>query len=119
MCEFCVKHGEGEKWYLKAKNYSNDLLSDIKRFKFIKKSFYTLDSFYNREFKFLSYLPLSISPVRGFMRKVVKRMFLYEHWGQVVPIEDVIKIFDFANSITRVPCVCRKITTGEERRTCF
>jgi Fe-S-cluster-containing hydrogenase component 2 len=31
MCEFCLKHGEGKKWYLQAKNYSDDLLSDIRR----------------------------------------------------------------------------------------
>ena len=29
MCEFCLKHGEGEKWYLQAKNYSDDLFSDL------------------------------------------------------------------------------------------
>ena len=38
MCEFCVKHGEGEKWYLQAKNYSDDLLSDIRRRRFIEES---------------------------------------------------------------------------------
>ena len=31
MCEFCHKHGEGKRWYLKAENYSDDLLSDLKR----------------------------------------------------------------------------------------
>ena len=30
MCEFCLKHGEGEKWYLQAKNYSEDLMSDLR-----------------------------------------------------------------------------------------
>jgi hypothetical protein len=35
MCEFCHKHGEGKKWYLQAKNYSDDLLSDLKRRKFL------------------------------------------------------------------------------------
>ncbi len=25
MCQFCTKHGEGKKWYLEAKNYSDDL----------------------------------------------------------------------------------------------
>ena len=34
MCEFCHKHGEGKKWYLKAENYSDDLLSDLKRRRF-------------------------------------------------------------------------------------
>ena len=40
MCEFCHKHGEGKRWYLQAENYSDDLLSDLKRrqyiFNFIK-----------------------------------------------------------------------------------
>ena len=37
MCEFCTKHGEGEKWYLQAKNYSDDLLSDVRRRRFIEE----------------------------------------------------------------------------------
>jgi hypothetical protein len=39
MCEFCHKHGEGKKWYLKAENYSEDLLSDLNRRKFIADFF--------------------------------------------------------------------------------
>ena len=26
MCEFCVEHGEGKKWYLLMKNYSDELV---------------------------------------------------------------------------------------------
>ena len=26
MCQFCTKHGEGKKWYLQMKNYSDELL---------------------------------------------------------------------------------------------
>jgi hypothetical protein len=40
MCEFCVKHGEGKKWYLNVKNYSNDLLSDTRRRDYTIKHFY-------------------------------------------------------------------------------
>ena len=36
MCEFCHQHGEGKKWYLQAKNYSDDLLSDARRRKYIE-----------------------------------------------------------------------------------
>lgn len=36
MCEFCLKHGEGQRRYLSAKNYSEDLLADIARRKFIE-----------------------------------------------------------------------------------
>jgi hypothetical protein len=36
VCEFCTKHGEGQKWYLQAQNYSEDLLSDLRRRDFIQ-----------------------------------------------------------------------------------
>jgi hypothetical protein len=36
LCEFCHKHGEGEKWYLQVKFYSEDLLSDLRRRKFVE-----------------------------------------------------------------------------------
>jgi len=119
VCEFCVKHGEGKKWYLNAKNYSSDLLSDVGRFKYVKDSFYLLDGVYNNHFRVLNYLPLAVPVLGSFVRKVIKQMFMYDHWGQVVPIEDVTKILDFTNSITRAPCICRKITTGKEKRMCF
>ena len=44
MCEFCLKHGEGKKWYLQASNYSDDLLSDIRRRKFIETFFTDTES---------------------------------------------------------------------------
>ena len=28
MCEFCTEHGEGKKWYLQMKNYSDALLHE-------------------------------------------------------------------------------------------
>lgn len=31
MCEYCHKHGEGKRWYLQAKNYSEDLKSDLEK----------------------------------------------------------------------------------------
>lgn len=30
MCEFCVQHGEGKKWYLLMKNYSEELFHQKK-----------------------------------------------------------------------------------------
>ena len=31
MCEFCVQHGEGKKWYLQAKNYSEELWNEERK----------------------------------------------------------------------------------------
>ena len=50
MCEFCTKHGEGKKWYLNAKNYSNDLLSDIRRREYVKDFFFWVNRSYKKHF---------------------------------------------------------------------
>ncbi len=43
-----------------------------------------------------------------------------EHFGQVIPIEDVEKVIDMVDSITRMPCGCRFIETGKtDKRYCF
>ena len=119
MCEFCVKHGEGKKWYLNAKNYSDDLLNDMKRRKFIEGGFGWINNIYNTRIKFLKFLPLQIPMIGNIFRKIIKCNLLYEHWGQVVPIEDVAKILNFTNSVTRIPCICRKVVKGKDVRTCF
>jgi len=120
MCEFCTKHGEGKKWYLEVKNYSNDLLSDVKRRKFTKDFFYWTNKTYKNKFDVLKFIPFKKSPIIGnIFQFIIKKWLLYTHWGQVVPIEDVEKILNITNSITRVPCICRMSTTGKECRMCF
>jgi ferredoxin len=43
-----------------------------------------------------------------------------EHFGQVLPIEDVEAVVDMVDSITRLPCGCRFISTGKtDKRYCF
>jgi len=43
-----------------------------------------------------------------------------EHFGQVLPIEDVEEVIDMVDSITRMPCGCRFISTGKtDKRYCF
>jgi len=119
MCEFCIKHGEGKKWYLNVKNYSQDLMSDIQRRKMSKNFFYDVDKQYRKYFNFIKRLPLD-APIIGFsLKALIKRSIIRQHWGQIVPIEDVEKILSITSSIVRIPCICHKVTTGKERRTCF
>jgi Pyruvate/2-oxoacid:ferredoxin oxidoreductase delta subunit len=121
MCEFCLKHGEGGKWYLQAKNYSEDMLSDLRRRRFIAqfadqqlierkvaKGFRGINRFEK--------LPWFIRNlfIRAFSRKMKKM-----HFGQVVPIEEVERIFAFVTSIVRVACICRQNTLGKEKRCCY
>lgn len=119
MCEFCLKHGEGSKWYLEAKNYSEDLLCDLGRQEFIKEFFTQLkaqSSAFQQQLAELDSAPSVIK--RAFRWKFVRKM-KKDHFGQVVPLEDVERIFGFVNSIVRVACLCRSITIGKEKRYCY
>lgn len=119
MCEFCTKHGEGKKWYLNVKNYNNELLAEIDRKKFIEGFFSWTDTNFKKYFKIIRNLPLNVPIVGDMIRGVIKNMYISRHWGQVIPIEDVEKILSMTNSITRIPCICRKVSTGREVRSCF
>ena len=118
MCEFCHKHGEGKKWYLQAQNYSEDLLSDLKRRKFIKDFFLHPEHLTGGDKQLEGNRRVS-----SFIRAVSTPFFVGRqkkvHYGQVLPIEDVERIFGFVNSVVRLPCICRQATVGSEQRYCY
>jgi Pyruvate/2-oxoacid:ferredoxin oxidoreductase delta subunit len=113
-----LKHGEGKKWYLQAKNYSDDLLSDVRRRRFIEDFFSSEDSLARDVHRMdrLDKLPRS---VRGLLSGMISRRMKRVHYGQVVPIEDVGRIFEMMNCIVRTPCICRHVTLGKEKRYCY
>jgi Pyruvate/2-oxoacid:ferredoxin oxidoreductase delta subunit len=118
VCEFCHKHGEGEKWYLRAENYSEDLLSDLKRRKFIADFFSHVEYQPEGDTRFTK-----LRKMPGFARSVVVPYMVGRakrvHYGQVVPIEDLEGIFSFVTSVVRLPCVCRYGGLGTEQRFCY
>lgn len=118
MCEFCTRHGEGEKWYLQARNYAEDLLSDVRRRRFIQDFIRDPDGF-NRAERKLEKLKRLPSYVRAVLTPIAVQRQKRVHFGQVVPIEEVERIFGFVNSITRLPCNCRQATVGKEQRYCY
>jgi ferredoxin len=118
MCEFCHKHGEGRKWYLEARNYAEDLLSDARRRKFIT-GFGTESADLANAVTQMD----KLDTLPDFVRRVVTwnatRRMKKMHFGQVLPIEDVERIFDFMGSITRLECTCRSVTVGPDARYCY
>lgn len=118
MCEFCLMHGEGEKWYLQAKNYSDDLLNDIHRRRLIEEFFSNPEAL-ARDIQRMDQLEKAPSFIRGMISRLITRRMKKHHFGQVVPIEEIEQIFGFVNSIVRVACMCRHITLGEEKRYCY
>ena len=118
MCEFCHKHGEGKKWYLQAKNYSEDLLSDLRRRKFIADFFAHPEDLADEVAK-LDKLERAPKYVRAVMTPYISNRQKKVHFGQVLPIEDVERIFGFVSSVIRVACLCRQVNLGTEQRYCY
>jgi ferredoxin len=118
MCEFCHKHGEGKKWYLEANNYSEDLLSDLRRREFIIDFIKKPESLGKgmRRLKDLDHAPGFVK--RAIIRRVSNKMKKV-HYGQVVPIEEIERIFEFVTSVARFACICRHVSLGSEQRYCF
>ncbi len=120
MCQFCHQHGEGKKWYLEAANYSDELLHDMDRQQFITKFLETTprmrSSRLEAQFRKGAAAPAWLRRIIYFFKE---RKYREDHFGQVVPIEDVEEVLRLANSIVRVPCVCRKSSTGKTAEYCF
>jgi ferredoxin len=117
MCEFCIRHGEGKKWYLQAGNYSDDLLSDLRR-RFIA-DFFSHPERLAQDMTRLEALARAPGFVQRAVRPLITRRMKKWHFGQVLPLEDIEVIFGFVNSIARVPCICRQVSLGREARYCY
>lgn len=137
MCEFCTEHGEGKKWYLEMKNYADELLYEelSAAQKGVVQATTRLD-WHNRFWQ--SFVLPAIRGAAGTPGEspdtqppaerpepppsedeIVARRKI-EHFGQVLPIEDVEQVIDLVDSITRMPCGCRFFTTGKaDKRYCF
>jgi ferredoxin len=118
MCEFCHKHGEGKKWYLQAQNYSEDLLSDLRRRKFIQ-DFIRSPEHISEAMRKLGEMERAPSFVRSVITPIAVNRQKKVHYGQVLPIEEVERVFAFVNSIVRLPCICRQAMVGSEQRYCY
>lgn len=118
MCEFCVQHGEGKKWYLAMQNYSRELLDQDSRLDYLA---HFANEFTTRVPGNLAWLErLSHTPLHGPAKPFLKHQLQRDHYGQVVPLEEVEQILRQVDGIVRLPCVCRRVTTGDQNaRYCY
>lgn len=119
MCEFCAEHGEGQIWYLAMKNYSQELMSQAGRREHITAFFKDFETSVAGSLSALDSIQ-ALPFVPDLVGRVATARQKKTHFGQVVPIEDVDQILDKMNTICRLPCVCRSLTTGRrEVRYCY
>ena len=138
MCEFCAEHGEGKKWYLQMKNYSDELLyqelsakqKEVTRASTRAEWLGRLREYFERPAVtgvpttlaevIMAVAPSAELPGASASEEEILAQRKITHFGQVLPIEDVEKVIDQADSITRMPCGCRFLTTGKANaRYCF
>lgn len=107
MCQFCVKHGDGKRWYLEASTYAHDLDQDLKRREYLID--FVRDFGDSREWtkRTMPLLDRAPEPIRGVGAALFTRTMKKNHFGQPVPIEECAQIFDIATSVVRLPCPCR------------
>jgi len=118
MCEFCHRHGEGKKWYLQAKNYSDDLLSDLRRRRDLGRGLKDMDN-RHRTMRVLGMAFRTRGIVRRLTSWAMTRAMKKHHFGQAVPIEDVERILDITNSVVRMACLCRYSQGRKDARYCY
>jgi len=133
MCEFCTEHGEGKKWYLQMKNYAAELLhAELSPAQVAAAQATSRLEWHNRFWESFTIPairgvaepeeempPGETSEVQPSEEEIVARRKAV-HFGQVLPIEDVEQVIEMVDSITRMPCGCRFMTTGmADKRYCF
>ncbi len=109
MCEFCINHGEGKKWYEVMGHYSRELFARDNRQQFMKKLFAQLRA-EGAQLEKLAALKKRLPFAYRFVRQMATRKMKRDHFGQVVPLEDAEMVVSMVQSITRLPCVCRSST---------
>jgi ferredoxin len=107
MCQFCVQHGEGKRWYLNAANYARDLQSDLARRGFLVDFVQGFERSRRTTLAGLRALRYVPRPVADAARRKVTESQLPDHFGQPVSIEDCERVLSIATQVTRLPCVCR------------
>lgn len=120
MCEFCVSHGEGKKWYENMKNYSREVFHEVNSEdslrKYLSRFYHSLTVDVRRAYAWRKRLPHIYSLL---VYPLVTRRMKKTHFGQIVPLEDVELLLNNFSTLVRLPCICRKATTGRNKRYCF
>jgi hypothetical protein len=123
MCEFCTEHGEGKTWYLQMRNYAVELLHQPLSAREAQcAGAETRLEWANRFWQ--RFVMPAMSGVRpsaetGALTSQSPEDDKVEHYGQVLPIEDVEHVLGMVDSITRMPCGCRFASTGLTDRRYF
>jgi Pyruvate/2-oxoacid:ferredoxin oxidoreductase delta subunit len=112
MCQFCVEHGEGKRWYLQAQNYALDLNSDLARREYVVGFISGFEQMRSRAIIAGDIAAKLPGPITRAGKNAITKHQQKNHFGQPLSIEDCAQVLDLASSITVIPCVCRMHEPG-------
>ncbi len=112
MCQFCVEHGEGKRWYLEAQNYALDLNSDLARRDYVVEFISGFEKMRSRAMLAGSIASRLPDPLTRGGKRAITRHQQANHFGQPLSLEDCEQVLDIASSITVIPCICRMHEPG-------
>lgn len=121
MCQYCAKYGGGHKWYLNPENFTEEIIRShrVQTAQIVKmlggpdKMDFELGSAAAAD----SFLPNihDQAALDKFNELIEEKL----HGGQVIPLEDALKIVELTKGIILIPCYCRKYFAGIEKMTCM
>ena len=115
MCDWCVKHGAGGRWFENTANYARNM------FRLRKKKLRSEGAGADPDIQTMAEDAIyeavkarNLGDVRRYedIKKQAEAMAHSVHFGQVVTLEQVKKIVEIAYPIARISCVCRRRTRG-------
>lgn len=136
MCKWCMRHGAGGKWYLNARNYSDQLAEEMGAGPYLEEQWRNFEQVYIRKIMGMSSIGLGYKlrmPIVGrLLRWQAENMIHSEsrnrkpvradgHFGQVVPVEEAKLILAnlAAEPIIQNYCMCRMMQRGVKDVCCI
>jgi ferredoxin len=136
MCELCMKHGAGKKWYLNAQHYSDEIVEKYNLRDYLMEQYKNFEQVSVRKVHGFNAVGLDYKlrmPIIGRIIKSAAQKMLHStkppvnplraegHIGQVVPLEDGIAILEecAAEPMINKNCMCRYMSRGEKEACCI
>ncbi len=138
MCRYCVQYGDGKKWYLNPKNYSDEvihgeltkvkmedlMMGQLLGVKGTIQEIMTTAQRFKYDIGFGEHIDLVFQDLDDDMARTMREglpaLMDKAVGGQVVPLEDAEKIIDLnQGDIFVLPCICRKYYGGIEKMSCM
>ena len=112
MCQFCKDYGEGKKWYLLPKNYSQERYKEVGAKDKIIHHVEHFEEDMTTGLGFSEKLrltdPVTFQEMLPMMQEQQRKLM----WGQIILLQEAEQILDMAVKIVRLPCLCRSMLLG-------